>query len=79
MWKSNRTLERQLEESRRECEKLKEQLETTKKMQFITVSEEAADRIYAALEEPPNINQALREVADKMQTNGGFWKLTTNV
>ena len=32
MWKSNRTLERQLEESRRECEKLKEQLETTKKM-----------------------------------------------
>ena len=32
MWKSNSTLERQLEESRRECEKLKEQLETTKKM-----------------------------------------------
>jgi len=79
MWKSNNTLERQLEESRRECEKLKEQLETTKRMQFIVVSEEAVDRIYAELEEPPNINQALREVADKMQANRGFYYNTERV
>lgn len=46
---------------------------TLMEMQFITVSEEAADRIYAALEEPPNINQALREVAEKMQAEGGFY------
>jgi len=39
----------------------------------ISVSEEAADRIYAELEEPPNINKDLREVADKMQANGGFY------
>jgi len=42
-------------------------------LKYITVSEGAADQIYEALNEPPNINESLRRVADRMQAEGGFF------